>query len=442
MAEENRSKRTTFEDIIFMLFALMLVGQALNRLPVLLQEHFGIDIGSKYLVATAALGADTPLGTQVNTPQGTPYYDDAGPAGKELGTFAPGTSLTIIDGPKTVVGGERWWFVEDTSGSESGWVPESALVHEGIGGLSQGTGLGAKVRALMAAPVWDAAGGLKQVGELVKGQYGEITKGPEMAHGSRWWYFDGEGDTADGWVTEAVLVLASDAAWHTGSRVRATDGTDLFERAGGGRAVGYFVHGGKATVIGGPIEVGGTYWWLVETDDGTQGWVSERVLEDAGIKGWFRGALATLLVIGIVLTLGLLGGIIYATLRTNQIRAREARRIREAIPKAMQPKRNERWDKLIEHASSENPNDWRLAIIEADVMLDELITRMGYHGTTLGDKLKQVTRGDVRSIDAAWEAHRVRNQIAHEGSDFILTKREAQRVVNLYGSVFKEFKYI
>jgi hypothetical protein len=62
-------------------------------------------------------------------------------------------------------------------------------------------------------------------------------------------------------------------------------------------------------------------------------------------------------------------------------------------------------------------------------------------GNTLGDKLKQATRGDFKTLDAAWEAHRVRNQIAHEGSDFILTKHEAKRVIALYETVFEEFKY-
>lgn len=442
MAEESRAKRTTSEDMIFMLFALLLVGQMLQRVPVLIEEHLGIDLsGGTYLTASAALSVETPLGSTVNVPGGASFYGSATDEGTPLGTFAPGTSLTLIGGPETAEDGTRWWFVEDASG-QKGWVPESALVREGVGGIDANTKLGSKARALMDSELWRTPGSLISEGTMKMGEWGKLTDGPIVEHGSRWWFFDRDDSNKDGWVTEAVLVLASDSPWREGSAVRATHATDLFERAGGGRTLGYLAGGGNATILGGPIEVGGTYWWLIETENGTQGWVPESVLEDAGVRGWLKGTVATLLIVGTIVTVVLLGGIVYATIRTNQIRAREAKRIREAIPKAMQPKRNERWDKVLGHVSSDNPNDWRLAVIEADVMLDELITRMGYIGTTLGDKLKQATKGDIKSLDAAWEAHRVRNQVAHAGSDYILTQYEARRVIELYGKVFEEFQYI
>jgi len=36
----------------------------------------------------------------------------------------------------------------------------------------------------------------------------------------------------------------------------------------------------------------------------------------------------------------------------------------------------------------------------------------------MGDKLKAVEKSDFNSIELAWEAHKARNMIAHEGSDF------------------------
>jgi hypothetical protein len=103
---------------------------------------------------------------------------------------------------------------------------------------------------------------------------------------------------------------------------------------------------------------------------------------------------------------------------------------------------NSRWAQVEKHLESENQNDWRLAIIEADIMLDELVKSMGYQGDSLGERLKGVEQSDFTTIDAAWEAHKVRNQIAHAGSDFILTQREARRVLALYRQVFQEFQYI
>ena len=109
---------------------------------------------------------------------------------------------------------------------------------------------------------------------------------------------------------------------------------------------------------------------------------------------------------------------------------------------AEKEKINEKWEKVLEHINSNNPSDWRLAIIEADIMLDELLRSAGYHGETVGDLLKAVEASDMLTLEQAWEAHKVRNRIAHSGSDFDLNEREAKRVIALFESVFKEFQII
>ena len=103
---------------------------------------------------------------------------------------------------------------------------------------------------------------------------------------------------------------------------------------------------------------------------------------------------------------------------------------------------NKKWERVQSHMASQNESDWKLAILEADIMLDELLDVSGYKGDTMGEKLKQVDKSDFNTIDMAWEAHKVRNMIAHEGSDFAMSEREARRVVGLYEAVFKEFRYI
>jgi len=103
---------------------------------------------------------------------------------------------------------------------------------------------------------------------------------------------------------------------------------------------------------------------------------------------------------------------------------------------------NKRWEKITEHINSEIPSDWRLAILECDIILEEMLSKMGYHGDTVSDKLKAVEKSDFLTIDKAWDAHKVRNSIAHEGINFQINDREAKRVVGLYADVFKEFHYI
>jgi len=106
------------------------------------------------------------------------------------------------------------------------------------------------------------------------------------------------------------------------------------------------------------------------------------------------------------------------------------------------PVENEKWQKVIIHINSTNPSDWKLAILECDIMLGEILEKMGYMQPSIGDKLKAVEPSDFTNIESAWEAHKIRNSIAHEGSEFLINEREAKRVIGLYEVVFREFEYI
>lgn len=104
--------------------------------------------------------------------------------------------------------------------------------------------------------------------------------------------------------------------------------------------------------------------------------------------------------------------------------------------------KNEKWERIIELINSPNSSDWRLAIIEADVMLEELLRKAGYDGDSIGEMLKAVDRSDFLTLEAAWEAHKIRNAVAHQGADYPLNEREAKHAVSLFESVFREFKII
>jgi hypothetical protein len=104
--------------------------------------------------------------------------------------------------------------------------------------------------------------------------------------------------------------------------------------------------------------------------------------------------------------------------------------------------KNERWERILGYLESNSPTEWRLAILDADVILDKMLTKSGYHGEGVGEKLKSVERSDFNTLDQAWEAHKIRNSIAHSGSDILLTKRTAKKAIDLYRQVFEEFEYL
>ena len=87
-------------------------------------------------------------------------------------------------------------------------------------------------------------------------------------------------------------------------------------------------------------------------------------------------------------------------------------------------------------------SQWREAIIESDIMLDDILARRGYVGDGVGEKLKSIESTTLSSLQDAWEAHKVRNQIAHQGSSFALTEDFARRTIARYEAVFRELKAI
>jgi len=56
----------------------------------------------------------------------------------------------------------------------------------------------------------------------------------------------------------------------------------------------------------------------------------------------------------------------------------------------------------------------KMALIKADALLSNVLTKAGYRGETMADQLKQIDDGEISNAQALWDAHKLRNQIAHE----------------------------
>lgn len=148
--------------------------------------------------------------------------------------------------------------------------------------------------------------------------------------------------------------------------------------------------------------------------------------------------------------------ICYVIIRMLEIRAKEHKHLHHEIHeyahnKAEQAKRlheevggskNERWSKTLNYLFSQHASDWKLAIIEADSMLETLLSQMGFKGESLGDKLKSADQESFPKLTIAWEVHTIRNRIAHEGLAFELSQHEAKRVIALYEQIFHGYGYI
>ncbi len=70
----------------------------------------------------------------------------------------------------------------------------------------------------------------------------------------------------------------------------------------------------------------------------------------------------------------------------------------------------------------------RDAVSEADKLLDYALKHSGVSGATMGERLKN-SRGRFSNLDEIWNAHKLRNALAHE-ADFDLVATQAKQAVD------------
>lgn len=140
--------------------------------------------------------------------------------------------------------------------------------------------------------------------------------------------------------------------------------------------------------------------------------------------------------------------IIFSLVRLFEIQAFDAMEIEHEINHALAKDKeadrnsNPRWKYILTLVDSPNESDWRIAIMEADSLLEESFKERGIAGNTMADLLEEAKTNGYPGVQGAWDAHIIRNKIAHEGTEFPLSQVEARRVIKLYQNIFEDLKVI
>lgn len=90
-----------------------------------------------------------------------------------------------------------------------------------------------------------------------------------------------------------------------------------------------------------------------------------------------------------------------------------------------------KWDKIKKKMDGENESLWKVAIIEADKEIDGIISRMGYAGENMKERLENIKPTQIEGIEELKKAHETRNRIIHE-EKFKLGKEEAKNIFEYY----------
>lgn len=100
-----------------------------------------------------------------------------------------------------------------------------------------------------------------------------------------------------------------------------------------------------------------------------------------------------------------------------------------------------RWDKIKKRLESGNEADYKVAIIEADSVIDDLIRRIGYKGENMMERINNIPIGQLDKVDEIKEAHEIRNRVIHE-EKFRVNRKTAEEVFTKYEHFLRHFEVL
>jgi len=159
------------------------------------------------------------------------------------------------------------------------------------------------------------------------------------------------------------------------------------------------------------------------------------------ISPQFSGWLLILKIIFLVSSLFFLGIIVFSLFRSSWIKLLLLYDIVEFLTyRQFGVKKIEKiWNKIMRRLDMGLESEFKLAVIEADNMFDDILKKMGYTGETLGERLKKLTSATLPNIEQIKESHQVRNNIIHD-PDYRLSLDETRKVLAVYEQAFRELE--
>lgn len=100
-----------------------------------------------------------------------------------------------------------------------------------------------------------------------------------------------------------------------------------------------------------------------------------------------------------------------------------------------------RWNKVKSRLEAESETQYKVAVLEADAIADEILKGIGYEGLNMGERLAQIKPAHLDGLEDLIAAHKVRNHIVHD-QNFALDKQTAQEVIEVYENFLRYLEFL
>lgn len=111
------------------------------------------------------------------------------------------------------------------------------------------------------------------------------------------------------------------------------------------------------------------------------------------------------------------------------------------VPSLSKSEMNKRWGKIDERLHSGNLSEYKVAILEADNIVEGILKDIGYDsGADMAQKIDQLEMMQPDDAAALKEVHQIRNRIVFE-QDFHIDLGQAKQSLETYKDFLKKFDY-
>lgn len=104
-------------------------------------------------------------------------------------------------------------------------------------------------------------------------------------------------------------------------------------------------------------------------------------------------------------------------------------------------KMTERWLKTQARLETAQEAEYKLAVIEADSMLEEALKRMSFPGATADERLQNLSIAIVANVEEVQQAHALRNNVVHD-PNFRLSLDDAKKTLSAFEKAFQSLDLI
>jgi len=94
------------------------------------------------------------------------------------------------------------------------------------------------------------------------------------------------------------------------------------------------------------------------------------------------------------------------------------------------------WAKVLKRLDTGKEADYKLAVIEVDGLLSDILKKMGYKGETMAKILEQLDATILPNIEQIWKVHKIRNNVVHD-PDYELSLEQARKILGIYEESFR-----